>query len=282
MTKTRRFTAVALVVAMAALVGCGGDDEDASSASASGSGSGSTAEDEDQAAGEGDLETYCAKSAEIEILLNGEPEIDFETASPEEIAEALKSFAGQGVPIAEEIQASVPEENRENVDVLVAALSEVAETGEFEAFESPEVEAAGDADHTYAIEQCGWNVVDVTATNYAFDGIDAEMPAGIASFELSNAGTELHELVLLRKADGTTESFDELLALPEELARTKVEPAGAAFAEPGEEGVYAIADLQAGEYLAICFIPVGALDEESEANGPPHFTQGMKTEFTVS
>jgi hypothetical protein len=43
-----------------------------------------------------------------------------------------------------------------------------------------------------------------------------------------------------------------------------------------------MADLTSGSYAAVCFIPVGSVDEETEADGPPHFTQGMKTEFTVS
>ena len=42
------------------------------------------------------------------------------------------------------------------------------------------------------------------------------------SFKFTNEGAEDHELAIARKNDGVTESFDELLALPEEEAMTKV------------------------------------------------------------
>ena len=49
----------------------------------------------------------------------------------------------------------------------------------------------------------------------------------------------------------------------------------AAFAPPGEGGS-TLAELSAGDYAMICFIPVGGGED-----GPPHFTQGMIHEFTV-
>jgi hypothetical protein len=266
---------IALVIGLG-LFACGDDDDD-TAASGSASASASEAESDD-----GDLETYCEKSVEIETLLAGEPDVDFETATEEEIAAAMQDFAAQGVPVAEELEAAVPEENRENIEILSAALAEVAETGEFEAFESPEVDAAGTADHEYALANCGWEQVDVTAVNYAFEGLPDELEAGVASFELANEGTELHEFVLVRKNDDTTESFEELLALPQDEAQAKISFAASAFATPGEENVYALADLTPGEYLAVCFIPVGTVDEETVAEGPPHFTQGMQHELTVS
>lgn len=45
-----------------------------------------------------------------------------------------------------------------------------------------------------------------------------------------------------------------------------------------------IADFEPGDYAALCFIPTGstmANSDEPDGDGPPHFTQGMKTEFTV-
>lgn len=40
-------------------------------------------------------------------------------------------------------------------------------------------------------------------------------------------------------------------------------------------------ELETGDYVAACFIPEGSTGDE-EGTGPPHFTKGMKTEFTVS
>lgn len=278
MTPRRRtLFALPLVLALG-LFGCGDDDDDTTgSASGSASGSGS----EEAAGGEGDLATYCETTAEIETL--GEPEIDFESATEDEIVEATKAFAAdEVVPLAHEIQAAAPEAVREDIDILVAKVEELAETGDFEATFDDEFTEVQTRVHAHDVDNCGWQRVDVSAVNYAFEGIPETLEAGITTFEFSNEGTELHELIILRKNDDATETFDELLALPEEEARTKVSDVGAAFGAPGEEGLYTVADLSAGDYLAICFIPVGSVDEETEAEGPPHFTQGMKTEFTVS
>ncbi|MDQ3738852.1 MAG: hypothetical protein M3337_06760, partial [Actinomycetota bacterium] len=100
---------------------------------------------------------------------------------------------------------------------------------------------------------------------------------------------EVHEIILIRRNDDVTESFDELLALPEEEAMSKTTFAGAAFADPGEEG-QAVVNLEAGEYIALCFIPEGTTPEVmaemetggTEPQGQPHFMKGMQHEFTVS
>ena len=280
--RTRAAGLLAALVLTAGLAACG-DDDDPAVDEASPSASEDAADDggDDGGDAEGDLATYCENTFEIETI--GEPEVDFETATEEEVATAVKDFAAGMVPIAAEIEASAPAEIEEEIAVLVAAVDELAETGDFEtAFGDPAVEEASNVTHAFDIESCDWNVVDVTASNYKFEGIPETVEAGEASFELTNDGTELHELILLRKKDDTTETFDELLALPQEEAEAKVDFAASAFGAPGEEGVYAVADLTAGEYMAVCFIPVGTVDESSEAEGPPHFTQGMKTEFTVS
>ena len=273
--RRRRALALATVALLAAgLSACGDDDED------------------DAAGGDvaaGDLTTYCEKTFEIETI--GEPDIDFESASEEEMQEAAKSFAGDDLlPLAREIEEAAPQEIAADIEVLVAAVEDVAETGNFEAFETEEAAAAGTRAHEFDLENCDWNVAEVTAVDYAFEGVQASYPAGPTSFEFANDGDELHELIVMRKKDDTGESFDELLELPEEEAQAKVDMVGSVFAEPGEEGVYSVMDLEAGEYLGICFIPTGLTPEAAEAaesggeepQGPPHFTQGMKEEFTVN
>jgi hypothetical protein len=277
--RTRAAGVLAALVLTAGLTACG-DDDDPAVDSATDDTEADAGGGDDGGGGEGDLATYCDKTFEIETL--GEPEVDFETASEEEVTAAVKEFAATMQPIAADIEANAPEEIEEDIALLVAAVDELAETGDFETAFDADVEAAGNRTHAFDVESCGWNVVDVTATNYKFEGIPDTLDAGPASFELSNEGTELHEVIVLRKKDDTTESFDELLALPQEEAEQKVDFKGAAFGAPGEEGIYAVVDLTPGEYMAICFIPVGSVDEETPAQGPPHFTQGMKQEFSVS
>jgi hypothetical protein len=88
---------------------------------------------------------------------------------------------------------------------------------------------------------------------------------------------EPHELVLFRVNDGVTETIEELLALPEEEAFSKVTPAGVVFADaPGSEAATML-DLEPGRYAAVCFIPIGGGED-----GPPHFTGGMVAELQVA
>jgi uncharacterized cupredoxin-like copper-binding protein len=277
----RLIVASALVIAASA---CGGDDS-AETATDVGSGTRTSTTDTGDAAAGADVETYCAETLEIETL--PAPEVDFESMSEEELAAFAKQFARDELqPRAAAVRAATPPEIEEDVDVLVDAVDRVAETGDFGVFEEPEVDAASARVHQFDVASCGWNVVDVAASDYAFAGIDAEVDAGATTFELTNEGDEFHELVILRKKRGVTESFDEILQLPEEEGRTRVDAVAATDpVEPGAGDTYVVADLTAGEYVAVCFIPVGstmeAHDAGQEADGPPHMTRGMKTEFTV-
>jgi hypothetical protein len=271
----RSATALRLLVIFALVTGLAacGDDDDATD-------TGAGTEAEGDAAG--DVDTYCEKTVEIETL--PEPDIDFEALSEEELAAEVKAFATtELVPLAAEIEAAAPAEVEADIAVLVAAVDDVAETGDFEgSFETPEVEAASDRVHAFDLENCGWNRVDVTAREYAFEGIDEELDAGVTSFEFTNGGQEVHEMSVVRKKDDTTESFDELLEMSQEEADAKIDFVAHTFGEPGDEE-YVVADLTAGEYIALCFIPVGSTPEAGEdVEGPPHFTQGMRVEFTVS
>ena len=295
-TGRRQWIALLLagVLATGALAACGGDDDD----DAGGDDTDVTVEDtedetedtaDDEAAG-GDVEAYCEAVTEIETI--PEPEVDFESMSPEEQQEFAAAFAtDELLPLAEEAQANAPEEVAEDIEILVGAVEEVAETGDFAAFDTPETEAAGDNAHAFDVENCDWARTEVIAADYEFQGIEESYEAGVISFDFKNTGAEVHELAIMRKADGVTESFDDLLAMGEEEAEGKVEFVGGIDPILPEDVDYVVADLEAGDYLAICFLPVGATPEVFEAvesgqqeppEGPPHFTQGMKVEFTVS
>ena len=152
-------------------------------------------------------------------------------------------------------------------------------------------------------------VIAVTAQDYHFEGLPTSVPAG-TSLTLTNAGHEVHEMIIVRKNDGVTESFDELLQLPDEEAFQKITVAGILVAAPGESAsmgmdamgtpspMTAITVAQEGEYLAVCFIPQGTTEmpdfsaeappsadtaaASSAPQGPPHVLLGMKQEFTVT
>lgn len=133
--------------------------------------------------------------------------------------------------------------------------------------------------------------IEVTGIDYAFEGLPSEIEAGTELTFTNGSEKEPHELVLFHIPDDEDRSVDELLALPEEEAQAAVgDPVGVAVAaQPGEPGEVVEGELvveEPGRYVALCFLPVGSTpesmeDENAQPSGPPHFTQGMRTEFTV-
>lgn len=270
-------------VAVAALVAAGcGDDDDAGTDAGAAAEAG-TPEEESAAGGGDDIDAYCAATLAIETV--PEPEIDFENATPDEMAAAMKDWAATEMrPLADDVLAVAPDELADDLDVASGAVDDLAETGDFMVWESPNVVAATDRLHAFDLENCGWSEVAVTTTEYEFDGLPTELPAGTTSFELTNDGAEVHEVIIVRRNDGVTMPAEELLALPEEEARSMVtDVAVVGPANPGDDG-YGVTELEPGEYIALCFIPTGMVSLESEGPpaGPPHAMHGMVTEFTVS
>lgn len=133
--------------------------------------------------------------------------------------------------------------------------------------------------------------VEVVGTDYAFSGLAATY-SGPITITFRNDGSEVHEIVVVRKGDGVTQSWEELLALPEDQSGALVSFAGVAFAEPGQTSPDTVTATEPGEYLAICFIPQGTMDLPSldpAASGPPdlgtgapHFTLGMQAAFSIT
>jgi hypothetical protein len=166
----------------------------------------------------------------------------------------------------------------EIADTVNTAVDQFQEQGE-DAFEDPAFAAI--------IDNCGYEVFDVSMQDYAFDGMPSEIEKGTVAFNLTNDGAELHELALLRlKGDAT---LDDLLELPEdaseeELGELAAEVPGGGFAFPGDSDVALANFKKTGTYVAICFIPVGSTPDAAEegGSGPPHFAEGMAAEFEVT
>lgn len=264
---------MALLVAVTmGLTACGDDDDQAAQ---------TTTTQAEQTTTTGDQaaqrkQTYCEKSLALETL--SEPQIDFESLTPAQQRDEAKKFASEKIlPLANEIEPLVPAEVKRDANLLISSTRTVARTGDFSVFEKPEVKAAEQRLHAYDLQNCGWKQVDVTGTEYAFQGVPSTLPAGATSFELANRGNEAHEIVVLRIKDGVTESFEQLLKLPEEQAQQKVEVRGTSGRVPPGQPGYVVADLNPGRYGVACFLPVGEGQE-----GPPHTTRGMFAAFTVS
>lgn len=277
--RTALFCAAALLGIVAA--GCSSDDSADAGSTTTASTAGSTVADSAEATAAASTGDYCSASLELETA--GMPDIDPSTATPEEMTEAVKSYAHDLMPKAEAVVDNAPAEIEEPLGVLSDSLDQAASTGDYAAFESPEATAASATVHQYDLANCDWAQVDVVTKEYSFSGIPGSLAAGPTSFELTNEGNEAHEIAVLRKKDGVTESTEELMSLPEEEAGEKVTMVGVGGPVTGGNSSYLVADLEAGDYVAICFLPVGMTSMDGPPpDGPPHFMSGMVTDFTVS
>lgn len=203
------------------------------------------------------------------------------------------AFSAEGEPDTEaltatldEADADVPDQVADDWTTMSEAARSVLETGDFAAFEDPSFGEAQSVVDPYVFENCEFdNTVEVSAIDYGYEGLPAELPAGRTAILMTNDGVEAHEIVFFRKNDGVTQSFAEILELEEEEAGELVTEAGGAFAASNGAAGLGIVDLEPGEYIAVCFIPVGTMidgQEFTEGSGPPHFVEGMQVEFTVA
>jgi hypothetical protein len=153
--------------------------------------------------------------------------------------------------------------------------------------EDPESEASDKTLELYsdaiawAGENCDVETLDVTATEYEYDGIPDELETGYHVLNFSNEGQEQHEMFAFKVNDGVTESLDEIFAGPEEEIFGKITPVNATFAFPGKSDSGSWNLTSPGNYAIVCFVSTGSVGE-TEGDGPPHFTQGMVHEFTVT
>jgi hypothetical protein len=258
-TMKRAAAAGAAAVLVLGLAACGDDDDAADT----------TDETTEDAAG-GDLAAFCDALVEFNGAVM-EVDID-EDSSEEDVVTAGEQLAPLFDTIADNAPDSVGELARELNDETMQPLLD----GDAEAFNSD----ATFEDYTEMLSggvgECDFETVAVTGIDFGYEGVPATIAAGTTSFQFTNASeVEEHEMLLLKKAEGTTQTFAEIAALPEEESESLIEFKGAAFAPPGGQSG-TLAELDPGDYAMICFIPVGGAED-----GAPHFTQGMLTEFTV-
>jgi len=146
------------------------------------------------------------------------------------------------------------------------------------------------------------NAITVTAVDYRFEGLPAEVAAGSRITLHNGSGKEVHEFIAYRLPDDEERTVQELIALPEDEfgALLAGPPPVGLMALPGEDGeIVAGVDTLAepGRYLVFCAIPLGAtasdvqaaMSAAQETDGPPpeipggapHFSAGMVAEVRV-
>lgn len=245
--RARRIGLAALGGCAALVLGACGDDDDASA----------------------DAAAVCEPYLGVTAQFNGEPD-------PATIT-----------PLLDAVDENAPEDLAEPLAVMTGAARQVVESGDFASFESPEFAAAQGTVDPWMFEHCEFDQKEeVTATEYKFDGLPSELDTGTTAILLTNEGAEAHEMAIMRKADGVTQSWDEILALPQEEGEQLVVQVGGAFAPNEDATGLAVVDLVPGDYVVTCFVPAGTAVASdgtmTEGTGTPHFMHGMISEFTVT
>ena len=163
---------------------------------------------------------------------------------------------------------------------VVADGLEAMMTSEEPAPPSPEYAVASTQIGDAMYERCQSDAkLDIAGIDYGFEGLPDEVAAGRVAIRFTNetAAAEAHELFLLKRVAGDTTPAMDLLMLDEEEMMAKAQPVGVVFADEKDGVATSLMELQPGEYIAVCNIPVGGGE-----TGSPHAMEGMLAEFTVA
>ncbi|MEO7042173.1 MAG: hypothetical protein ABI035_07930 [Gemmatimonadaceae bacterium] len=117
------------------------------------------------------------------------------------------------------------------------------------------------------------NVITVHAKDFAFDG-PKQIPAGLTTINMINDGPNLHHVEMIRLDSGKTiADLEKQLSLPSAPPAWAVFTGGPNAVDPGKTSSATI-DLQPGNYVMLCFVPI--------PGGVPHFAKGMIMPVTVT
>jgi hypothetical protein len=189
---------------------------------------------------------------------------------------ALQKADAKLAPLLDQAEQSVPPDIEPEVTPAIAGLRQ----GLKAAFEIPTIGEHGHAIDAWAFEHCGYQAVDVGATEYKFSGIPKKLKPGRTMFKLTNDGAEVHEIGVAHIKTKTP--IKKLLADEKRADRETKFIGGTGPVAEGDTS-YAYVLLPKGRGAAVCFIPVGTTDVNNIGHaGQPHAAKGMIREFVVS
>lgn len=258
--KILRLLALCMAVLLTAAA-CGGDDGD-DSASSTPAAEETAAESEDTGSDEAFCESVVAAETQVLAASSG--------GDPSGIEDLLVT-----------VEENTPAEIEEQVGVVTATVRQALETQDDRAFESEEFSTNEEEVDQWVADNCGFERVDVRAVDYAFEGVPETIPAGTVTFQFSNEGKEVHEMIMVRYKDPTT-TIEDLMKLSDKEAEKALDFLGASFGPPGATDIES-REMTPGKYALVCFVPVGSTSPQAarKADGPPHVARGMSAEFTV-
>ncbi len=219
---------------------------------------------------------YCDAYLEVLGIFLTSPladDPDSMPTDPEEVKAAARTLA-DGIA---KLRDNAPEDLAALIAKAAAPVEAAAENGDIKAYQrdSDVISEAEDPIDFYAFDHCGWNQVEVTASDKAFTGIPASLPAGKTAFKVTSASEAMHVMLITRRKPGVTASASAILDKGDNIFETDLDLVAAVGIEPGGAGGTA-ADLTPGGYIVLDPLPIG----EGE-DSPQNFQLGMFGEFTV-
>jgi hypothetical protein len=200
--------------------------------------------------------------------------------SPAAIAQIKSTFPQVLAGPLDNVDKDAPDAIKNDVTAATAQLRKFGTTGDGSVFDDPDFKARSLRIDNYFYDHCAGPKQAATAVDYKFQGLPDKLAAGVVQLKLTNSGKEEHEMLVLRRKPGVTESFDQILALPREQGMAKTETVTEVSASPGKTDA-TVGRLTPGQYVVICTVSKGTAGDK-HGDGPPHFTLGMKKEITVS
>jgi hypothetical protein len=212
-----------------------------------------------------------------EVLLH----TDLASAGPEQLRATVKEFWSRQEQILVSMDQRAPAEIKADVGKLQGVARAGASTGDAATLSSPDLVEADRNIDRYMLQVCGYHQISLSATDQAYQGLPATVPAGTVAITLRNEGHDAHQAVVSRAHDGVTQPYPEILALPPAEQLQKATPLGVAQADPGQTDTVFVR-LTPGRHGVVDFLPQGTASTTTPGSGPPHYKAGLVAEFAVT
>lgn len=211
------------------------------------------------------LATYCAAVVERDSIRIPVPEEE----PSEEATNSIAIVAGRLILVTERMLEVAPDEAKAELEHQVSSYRELVRTRDQAGFTSQELLNSRSEVNAVDVDRCGLSSVEVSATEYRYDGISERIDQGKTTFRLSNRGEQLHEIVLFRRGPEAEGEFSSILAEGTEGEQATV--VASTHAPSGTSNVLTV-DLEGGQYAIACLLSSG---------NQPHWRRGMIVEFSV-
>ena len=103
---------------------------------------------------------------------------DLASASPEQQQATVKDFWSKQEPILTSMDQQAPDEIKADIEKLLGQARQGAVTGDIATLSSPDLAAADRNIDQYMLEQCGYEQITISATDYAYEGLPGSSTLG--------------------------------------------------------------------------------------------------------